>query len=49
MLLGHPPLLGEEITLDLRNARGTLPSRGRNSNQKVKARKDAFGGVVILF
>lgn len=48
VLLGHPPFRGEEITLDLPNAQETLPSQGRNPSQKVKARKGAFGGVVLL-
>ena len=48
-LLDHPPFRGEEITLDLPNTRGTLPSQQRNSNQKVKARKDAFAGVSFAF
>lgn len=42
--LGHPPFRGEERTP---NTWGTLPNRGRNSNQKVKARKMHL--VVWLF
>lgn len=48
MLLGNLPFQREEITLDLLNTQGTLPSQGRNPSQKVKGRKGAFGGVVIF-
>lgn len=43
-LLGQPPSRGEEITLDLPNAREVLPRWGRNANQKLKAVEGPFGG-----